>query len=93
MANGRHPPLMRTRMRLAEIQENEALLLALADRLDDGEPLGVQGLAMTTRLINDRSSPLYRSGVSGSLTDTVLDALAALERGHGTAATAGRQPV
>jgi hypothetical protein len=37
---------------------------------------------MTARLVNDRSGPLYRSGVSGSLTTTVLAALAALERGH-----------
>jgi hypothetical protein len=87
MANGRHPPLVATRMRLREVQENEDLLLALADRLHDGEPLGVQGLAMTSRLISDRFSPLYRSG---SLTEAALEALAALERGHRTAAGPAR---
>jgi hypothetical protein len=88
MANGSHPPLFTTRMRLADIRENEELLLALAERLHDGEPLGVQGLAMTARLVDDRSSPLYRPAASGSLTATVLEALAALERGQRTAGTA-----
>jgi hypothetical protein len=90
IANGHHAPLITTRLQRAEIQENEELLLALADRLRDGEPLGVQGLAMTARLVNDRSSPLYRSGPSGSLPATVLEAVAALEGGHWTAGTAGR---
>jgi hypothetical protein len=88
LANGRRAPLITTRLRLPEIQENDELLLALADRLREGKPLGVQGVAMTARLVNDRSGPLYRSGVSGSLTTTVLAALAALERGHRTAGMA-----
>jgi hypothetical protein len=90
LANGHHASLVMTRLRRAEIRENEELLLAVADRLRDGEPLGVQGLAMTARLVNDRSSPLYRSGPSGSLPATVSEALAALERGHWTAGTTGR---
>jgi hypothetical protein len=85
VASGQHPPLIATRLRRAEIQENEELLLALAERLHDGEPLGVQGLARTARLVNDRSSALYRSGGSGSLTHEASKALAALERGHLTA--------
>jgi hypothetical protein len=90
IANGQHAPLVKTRLRRPEIRETDELLLALADRLRGGEPLGVQGLAMTARLINDRSSPLYRSGVSGSLPTIALEALAALERGQRTAAvTAG----
>jgi hypothetical protein len=87
LANGHRAPLITTRLRRPEIQENHHLLLALADRLRDGEPLGVQGLAMTTRLVHDRSSPLYRTGVSGALPATVAKALAALERGHRTAST------
>jgi hypothetical protein len=86
LANGHHRPLMRTRLRRTEIRENELSLLALADRLLDGEPLGSQGLAMTARLVGDRSSPLYRSGPTGSLGSAASDALAALERGHRTAA-------
>lgn len=87
IANGHHRPLIATRLRRLEIQENDQLLLTLADRLRHGAPLGIQGLAMTARLVHDRSSPLYRSGASGSLTRTLLEALAALERGHRTAAT------
>jgi hypothetical protein len=87
IANGNHAPLVNTRLRGSEIREYDELLLALAERLRDGEPLGVQGLAMTARLINDRSSPLYRSGVSGSLPAAALEALAALERGQRTADT------
>jgi hypothetical protein len=87
MANGHRAPLITTRLRRPEIQETDELLLALADRLRDGDPLGFQGLAMTARLVNEHSSPLYRSGVSGSLPGAVADALAALGRGHGTAGT------
>jgi hypothetical protein len=87
LANGQWAPLIRTRLRRTEIRETDGLLKALADRLRDGEPLGVQGLAMTARLVNDGSSPLYRSGVSGSLQAAVVEALAALERGHRTAST------
>jgi hypothetical protein len=90
MANGRHPPLITTSLRLREIEDNEELLLALADRLRGGEPLGIQGLAMTARLVTDHSSPLYRSGAGGSLPAAVSEALASLERGHRTAGSTGR---
>ena len=89
LANGHRAPLVTTRLRRPAIQENDELLLALADRLRDGGPLGVQGLAMTARLLKDRSGPLYRSSVSGSLCGTALEALAALERGHRIAGTTG----
>jgi hypothetical protein len=81
LAKGHRAPLVTTRLRRSEIQENDELLLALADRLRDGEPLGVQGLAMTSRLVNDHAGPLYRSGPSGSLPATASEALDALERG------------
>jgi hypothetical protein len=87
-ANGRHPPLISTRLRCPEIRENEELLLAIADRLRSGDPLGVEGLAMTARLVNDRSSPMYRWGAL--LPDALSMALIALERGHRTAGSAGR---
>jgi hypothetical protein len=89
MANGRHQPLVTTRLRLPDIEENEELVLALADRLRDGQPLGVEGLAMTSRLVHDRSSPLHRAG-RGSLPTALIEALAALERGQWTAGGAGR---
>lgn len=87
IATGRQAPLTTTRLRRAEIQENEELLQALIDRLRAGGPLGVQGLAMTACLVKDRSSPLYRSG---SLRAAVLEALAALEHGHWTAGATER---
>jgi hypothetical protein len=91
LANGHRRPLITTRLRRTEIRENDALLLAVADRLLGGEPLGAQGLAKTARLVGDRSSPLYRSGPTGSLRRAASDALAAparaaRARGHRTAA-------
>jgi hypothetical protein len=85
LAHGHRAPLTTTRLRRPAIRENDELLLALADRLRNGEALGVQGLAMTARLVNDHSSPLYRAGAGDSLPATVLEALDALERGHWTA--------
>jgi hypothetical protein len=79
-ARGRSAPLVRTTLRRAEVRENDELLLRLAVRLRDGEPLGVQGLAMTARLVDDRSSPLYRSA-GGSLSAAASEALAGLHHG------------
>jgi hypothetical protein len=90
VASGQHPPLLATRLRRAEFQENEELLLALAERLRDGEPVGVQGLARTARLVDPRSGALYRSGPSGSLATAASKALSSLERGHLTAGSAER---
>jgi hypothetical protein len=90
LASGQRAPLIATRLRRAEIQENEELLLALADRLHDGEPVGVQGLARTARLVNHRSGALYRSGMGGSLATAASKALAALEGGHRTAGSTER---
>ena len=89
LANGDWAPLVTTRLRGPAIRENDELLLTLADRLHGGELLGVRGLAMTARLVSDRSSPLYRSGVSGSLRATVSEALDALGHGHWTAGATG----
>jgi hypothetical protein len=85
IGHGHHEPLIATRLRRAEIRESDQELLALSDRLRSGEPLGVKGLAMTARLVDDRRSPLYRSGASGALQAAVLEALAALECGQRTA--------
>jgi hypothetical protein len=84
IADGHHAPLVTTRLRRPEIHENEELLLAIADRLRDGEPLGVRGLAMTSRLVSDRAGPLYRPGAGCSLSVAACEALAALERGRQT---------
>lgn len=89
MAIGRHAPLISTRMRLAEIEENQELVRALADRLRGPEPLGVEGLAMTTRLVDERSSPLRQGGSRDSLPTALSEALAGLDHGQRTAG-AGR---
>jgi hypothetical protein len=87
-ADGRHPPLISTRLRCPEIRENKELLLAIAERLRSGDSVGVEGLAMTARLVSDRSSPMYRPWAS--LPVALSTALTALERGHRTAGSAGR---
>ena len=90
VATGQRPPLITTRLRRAEIQESEELLVALADRLRDGESLGVEGLARAARLVNPRTGALYRSGKSASLAAEASVALAAFEHGHRTAAIVER---
>jgi hypothetical protein len=87
LANGRRAPLTTTRLRRQEIRKNDELLLALADRLRDGEPLGVRGLAMTADLVKNRCSPLYSKHPERPLAPTAFEALVALDRGLRTAST------
>ena len=75
-------------IRRAEVQVNRELLLELADRLRAGGPLGVEGLATTSLLVGDGSSPLFCKG-NGSLADSANFALHALERGHPTDGNVG----
>ena len=63
----------------AEIREYADNLRALVARLRDDRPIDIQGAAMTARLVNDRSSPLYRAGDQG-LGSAVLSARLALDR-------------
>lgn len=56
-----------------------ATLRALVARLRDDRPIDIQGAAMTARLVNDRSSPLYRDG-GQRLGSAVLSARLALDR-------------
>jgi hypothetical protein len=63
----------------AEIREYADNLRALVARLRDDRPIDIQGAAMTARLVNDRSSPLYRPG-DQSLGSAVLSARLALDR-------------
>lgn len=75
------PSLIRRR----EIRANRELLLELADRLDDDSasgPPGVQGLAMTSLLIGDGSSPIYHEDPQRPLRLATFEALVALEPGH-----------
>jgi hypothetical protein len=60
-------------------------MLALASRLVEGGPLGVQGLSIAARLVDDHDSPLYRERDGELLAAGLLQALDALDRGHRTA--------
>jgi hypothetical protein len=62
-----------------EIRDYAENLRALVARLRDDRPIDTQGAAMTARLVNDRSSPLYRAGDQG-LGSAVLSARLALDR-------------
>ena len=63
----------------AEIREYADNLRALVARLRDDRPIDILGTAMTARLVNDRSSPLYRAGDQG-LGSALLSARLALDR-------------
>jgi hypothetical protein len=79
------PPILRR----AVIQENRELLLELAARLKAGGRLGGEGLAITSLLVGDRSSPLFCKAASGSLTASANHALLALEPCHPADGKAG----
>jgi hypothetical protein len=81
VANGRHPPLITTRLRRQQIRDNAELLLTLAQRLSGDVPLGAQGVAMTARLVTDRSGPLYRNERRRPLSVAASEALTALDCG------------
>jgi hypothetical protein len=63
----------------AQIREYADNLRALVALLRDDRPIDIQGAAMTARLVNDRSSPLYRAG-DQSVGSAVLSARLALDR-------------
>ena len=69
----------------ARIRANRQLLLELAGCLSAGGPLGVEGLAMASLLVNDRTGPLHRQTATHSLAVSAHNALVALERGFRTA--------
>jgi hypothetical protein len=60
VATGAHPPLIATRLCRQAIQ--------------DSGPLGVQGLAIAARLVDDPGSPLYRERARQSLAASLLEA-------------------
>ena len=69
------PPIRRT-----DVRANRELLLELADRLCSSEPAGAQGLAIASRLISDRTSPLYSARSDSPLPVTAFEALVAMDR-------------
>lgn len=76
----------KARLQHAVVRENAEDLLALALRLRDDRPVEVRGAAMVARLVDDRTSPLYRIG-GRSLHDAIGAARLAL---HAPGETAQR---
>jgi hypothetical protein len=58
-----------------------------SERLITSEPLGVEGLAMTSLLVVDASSPLHNKDASRSLTVIGFEALVGLDHGQLSAPT------
>jgi hypothetical protein len=73
--------LQPSRIRRSEVQANKDLLLELADRVR-ATPVSTEGLARTSVLIADSSSPMYRSSEGPPLRVAAFEALVALEPGH-----------
>lgn len=76
-------------LRGEQVRRNGELLLALADRVGDGEPVGVRGLAMTNLLLYDRRGPLF-SERARPLSVAAFEALVELDRGLRVASTVPR---
>ena len=68
-------------IRRSEVQANKDLLLELAERVT-ATPVSTEGLARTSVLIADGSSPMYRGSAGPPLRVAAFEALVALERGH-----------
>jgi hypothetical protein len=68
-------------IRRAAVRANRELLLEIAERLCRCDPVGVRGLAMTSRLVDDRRAPLYRDNADRPLPVAAFEALVALDRG------------
>jgi hypothetical protein len=73
--------LSRPLIQRAAIRASRRLLLELGRCLSEGGPLGVEGLAMASLLVNDMAGPLYRDAAGNSLAATASATLGALERG------------
>jgi hypothetical protein len=72
------PMTLRPRPQRAAVRDAADDILALALRLRDGRPVDLIGVAMTARLVDDRSSPMHRDD-AGDLRDAIKSALSALD--------------
>ena len=64
------------RPRRAALKRNLDELVPLIERLSDGHPIDVRGVAMTARLVSDTRGPIYRKG---DLRDALRTARIALD--------------
>ena len=72
-------------VRRADVRANKELLLELAERLCNSEPVGAQGLAIASKLVDDRRSPLYSRQSDRPLAVSAFEALVALDQSLRTA--------
>jgi len=63
-----------------EVRCARSVLEALVERLRDGRPVAVRGVALVRVLLTEGASPAYAPRRPGALTDWAVSALAALER-------------
>jgi hypothetical protein len=61
-----------------EVLAAEDAIRTLADRLQSGEPLDVQGIAKVRVLLRDGSGPMFHAGSDTTLSDAIQDAASAL---------------
>jgi len=64
------------------IRQHLDLLIALAERLESPEPVGVQGMAWAARLLNDGGGPLYDPRRAAELGPTLAQAVHDLDVRH-----------
>ena len=78
------PMTLRVRPQRAAVRAAADEILALVLRLRDDQPVGIRGVAMVARLVDDRSGPLYRAD-AGDLDDAIASAGRALDATEGAA--------
>lgn len=95
LGNAGKPELvpLKPRPQSVEVLKRAEALLAIVERLRDDQPVGVQGVAMTARLLTDSTGPLHRDGQQDldpaiRATRRALDAAAPATRERATPARA-----
>jgi hypothetical protein len=77
-ALGNEPMTLWPRPQRPVVRDAADDIRALVLRLQDDRPVGIAGVAAATRLVDDRSGPMYRHG-AGDLHDAIRSAHSALD--------------
>jgi hypothetical protein len=77
-ALGKEPMTLLPRPQRSVVRDASDGIMALVLRLSDERPVGIPGVAMAARLVDDRSGPLYRHN-SGDLEHVIASTYAALD--------------